>query len=203
MVNCWPETCLRVTIWDSLEGVFAMKNLLASAAFAATTLGFAVLPASAGPTAMTVGSGWQIDVTDSENTASEGSPLTFTATSGSYAFSLTDGFLTGDVYDITLNGSLTPFVSTFASYPTPFNNNLGDSTDFAAAWLDDDYSHFELDFGPGTYSFVITDTSDVEYPAHFGYRLDALPTPEPFTLSLFGAGLAGAAAMRRRKKAKA
>jgi hypothetical protein len=29
------------------------------------------------------------------------------------------------------------------------------------------------------------------------------PVPEPFTLSLFGAGLAGAAALRRRKKAKA
>jgi hypothetical protein len=31
----------------------------------------------------------------------------------------------------------------------------------------------------------------------------ASPVPEPFTLSLFGAGLAGAAALRRRKKAKA
>jgi hypothetical protein len=39
-------------------------------------------------------------------------------------------------------------------------------------------------------------------PAYFGpnFKFDATSVPEPLTLSLFGAGLAGAAAMRRRKK---
>jgi hypothetical protein len=35
------------------------------------------------------------------------------------------------------------------------------------------------------------------------YNFDPAPVPEPFTLSLFGAGLAGVTALRRRKKAKA
>jgi hypothetical protein len=34
------------------------------------------------------------------------------------------------------------------------------------------------------------------------YNFDPVRVPEPFTLSIFGAGLAGAAVMRRRKKAK-
>jgi len=33
------------------------------------------------------------------------------------------------------------------------------------------------------------------------WRVEVTPTPEPFTLSLFGAGIAGAFALRRRKKA--
>lgn len=177
----------------------SLKNLLAGTTLAIATFGFLTMPAAAA--ALVVGSGWQIDEVDTNSTSSLGSPLTFTAASGAYAFSLVDGFIPGDVYTIVLNGSET-FTSTFGLTATPFDNSLGPAAGvFAPAWTDTSYSRFELWFGPGSYSFVVTDDSNIEYPAHFGYRLDALPTPEPITLSLFGAGLAGAVAMRRRKEA--
>jgi hypothetical protein len=180
-----------------------LKNIASIAAVVVASIGFFAAPTSAGATALTVGTGWQYDQASAQSIPSDGSPLTFTALSGAYAFSLVDGYIPGDEYTIVLNG-VDIFSSTFGLTATPFVNNLGPyAATFAPEWTDTSFSRFEVWFGPGTYSFVVTDNSDIGYPAGFGYRLDALPTPEPVTLSLFGAGLAGAVAMRRRKKESA
>jgi hypothetical protein len=69
------------------------------------------------------------------------------------------------------------------------------------------FSASGVDFinGINTFSFVVTDTGApsallVEFTSSSVRAAAAVP--EPFTLSLFGAGLAGVAVMRRRKKAK-
>ena len=67
--------------------------------------------------------------------------------------------------------------------------------------------------GDSGYDVNANDTYDFTLNLRAGDRLLAAdsivvqagtgtPVPEPFTLSLFGAGLAGAAAMRHRKKAQ-
>ena len=54
------------------------------------------------------------------------------------------------------------------------------------------------------YIFDNTDPAGTGYDTiSFTPNSNSAPVPEPLTLSLFGAGLAGTAAMRRRKKAKA
>jgi hypothetical protein len=53
----------------------------------------------------------------------------------------------------------------------------------------------------GSYSCYVPAGGQIRYITS-GSASDPVRVPEPLTLSLFGAGLAGAAAMRRRKKAK-
>jgi hypothetical protein len=174
-----------------------LKKVLAGAAISIAALGFLAAPASATP--LTVGTGWQYDQVNAADTPSVNSPLTFTGLAGhSYQFSLTDGFVVGDTYTITLDG-VDVFTTTPGLTATPFVNNLGPAAaTFAPDWIDPAYSKIALQFGVGDFSFVVTGDGAGGLPAGFGYRLDQIP--EPVTLSLFGAGLAGAAAMRRRKK---
>ena len=141
-----------------------LKNIASIAAVVVASIGFFAAPTSAGATALTVGTGWQYDQASAQSIPSDGSPLTFTALSGAYAFSLVDGYIPGDEYTIVLNG-VDIFSSTFGLTATPFVNNLGPyAATFAPEWTDTSFSRFEVWFGPGTYSFVVTDNSDVGYP---------------------------------------
>lgn len=179
-------------------------KLFATAAIAA---GLAL--SAAGPsyaTAMVLGLGWQYDQVDSAGTPSESSPLTVTIGAGQSAqFSLTDAYLTGDHYTVVLNGGPS-FGSSLGLTFTPFVNNLGPyATTFAPAWVNPAFEHFALDFGPGSYSFVVSGDCGGGCSAGFGYRVDLFSVPEPATwaLMLAGFGLVGATLRQGRRQALA
>ena len=67
------------------------------------------------------------------------SPVTFTVASGQHdIFSLTDAFVPGDVYSVTVGGVTT--ISTFTSYPGTFPLGLGASpSTYDAAWANNTY----------------------------------------------------------------
>ncbi|HEX4027298.1 MAG TPA: PEP-CTERM sorting domain-containing protein [Rhizomicrobium sp.] len=64
---------------------------------------------------------------------------------------------------------------------------------------------FDITAGDHSLEVFFVDINNVQSGLTFGINTTDVttgnPVPEPFTLSLFGVGLAGAAAMRRRKKA--
>ena len=107
------------------------------------------------------------------------------------------GFFASDNWaDAYLNGNL------LASQPhADVVSNFQTLTAFSASGID-------FISGINTFSFVVTDGATGPPSALFvkftnsSVRPAATAVPEPFTLSLFGAGLAGVAAVRRRKKAK-
>lgn len=186
--------------------MFTLKALLVGAVAGAATLAMA---AQSSATALLVGTGWQYDQVDSKTTPSESSPLTFTVPTGQqYTFSLSDGFIPGDVYTVTSMGMTV--TSTFTLYPTTFVNNLGPAAgDFASAWLDPTFSHLQLLFAPGTYSLTIGGNCGAGCPAGVGERLDSLSSvkgntiPEPATwlAMLVGFGGIGMAMRHRRRQA--
>jgi hypothetical protein len=149
------------------------------------------------------GSQW-LDLTGDGSNTTEGVSQTVTTTSGhSYQLSFWIGNTTGgsifgttSTVSLFLNGSLTPSA-------TDTNSNA-DATGL-------EWEEFTYDFVAGsstTLDFVNEDPgNDNSNGLDNVVLLDQGPVtsavPEPFTLSLFGAGLAGAAALRRRKKAKA
>ncbi|HEX4181692.1 MAG TPA: PEP-CTERM sorting domain-containing protein [Caulobacteraceae bacterium] len=176
-----------------------LKKLLVGAVAGAAALAMA---AQSSATALLVGTGWQYDQVNSTTTPSENSPLTFTVPTGAtYVFSLSDGFIPGDIYTVTASG-MTVF-STFTLYPTTFNNNLGPAAgDFAADWLDASFSHLQLMFAPGTYSLSIGGNCGGGCPAGVGERLDnAIPEPAAWLAMVLGFGGIGVAMRRRRKLA--
>ncbi len=94
------------------------------------------------------------------------------------------------------------FTTTQGLTATPFDNSLGPfAATFGPAWLNSDYSKIALQFGEGSYSFVVTGDCGGTCPAGFGYRIDLLPgVPEPaaWALMLAGFGLVGATLRGRR-----
>jgi PEP-CTERM motif len=179
------------------------------AAGLAASIGALMLAGTSQATALVAGSGWQDDVVGTAGAASSSSPVTFTVAAGQTdIFSLTDGFIAGDVYQVTTNGLITAF-SSLTSYATAFDNNTGPAAGkYAGAWLNNSFSHLQLDFAPGTYSLVITSTCTSGCPAHFGDRLDvlnaggggAVPEPAIWTSMLLGFGVMGAAMRNSRRK---
>jgi hypothetical protein len=182
-----------------------LKRLAASAAFCVAALAMAA-PSYA--TTLVVGSGWQYDQIDAKNAESVNSPITFTVPTGdTYLFSLSDGFLTGDVYKVVIDGVISS-VSTFSDYSTPFDNSTGPAASyFSADWLNDEFSHLQLSFAAGSYSLMIYGNGKGGLPAGFGERLDngdiSLGIPEPATwlTMLLGFGGLGIAMRNRRKHA--
>jgi hypothetical protein len=178
-----------------------LNKLLISAAFSVAALAIA---GPSGATTLVAGSGWQYDEVDAKNAASIESPITFTVASGTSAlFSLTDGFIAGDIYKVTINGLITA-TSTFSGYSTPFDNSTGPAAGyFTSDWLDNTFSHLQLSFAPGDYTLSITGNGVGGYPAGFGERLDVLGIPEPATwltmlLGFGGMGLSMRGARRKK-----
>jgi hypothetical protein len=119
--------------------------------------------------------------------------LTFDLTGFIPSTASVSGNFGGDNWaDIYLNGNLLASQPHLTIFP-----NFESLTSFSASGVD-------FVNGINTFSVVVTDTGPpsallVEFTDSSVRAATAVP--EPLTLSLFGAGLAGAAAMRRRKKA--
>jgi len=156
-------------------------------------------------TVLVANTGWQYDEVDAVNAASNNSPITFTVAPGTTdLFSLSDGFIKGDTYTVTIDGLITD-VSTFSLYATPFNNNLGPAAvDFAADWLSMSFAHLQISFAPGTYSLVVRGNGAGGLPAGVGERLDngsvAIPEPATWLTMLLGFGGLGLAMRNARRK---
>jgi hypothetical protein len=153
---------------------------------------------------LVAGTGWVEDTITTANAPSTGSPVTFTVAAGqSDIFSLTDAFMPGDVYTVTVGGVTS--ISTFTSYPGTFPLGLGASpSTYDAAWTDNSFSHLQLGFDAGTYSLSITGDGAGGIPAGFAYRLDpgsltVSAVPETSTWAMMILGFAGIGFMARRR----
>ncbi len=167
-------------------------------------------PTYAGPTALIEDTGWQYDQVDVVGNPSEGSPWVFTVqvNDAPGIFSLSDGFIAGDTYTVSVNGGAGISSVFGGGVNTNFDmvpNNFGPAANyFAADFLDPTFSHLQLYLAPGLYSISITGDGKGGLPAGFGVRLDS-PVPEPATWALMitGFGLAGIGLRRRRGVAAA
>lgn len=179
-----------------VAAVLAAGLSLASAAFAGTIL----LPDT----------GWQYDQVNTTRGISQNSAIELIIPAGDVGtFSLTDGFIPGDLYRVTVgvapHGNLFSVDSVIGGiYPTPFVNNLGPyAVPFAADWLDASFSHLQLSFTQGTWYLDIRDTHNEGLPAGFGERLDLFSAiPEASTWAMLGLGFAGIGfvALSRRRR---
>ena len=177
-----------------------LKTVLAGASLGMAAM---ALAASAHAFVLVEDSGWQTDQISTAGAPSDSSPVTFTCSAGDApcVFSLTDAFLHGDTYTVTVNGGAS-YSSTLGAVNTNFDvvpNNFGPFAGFyAGPFVDPTYSHLQLTLTPGAYSLVITGDGAGGIPAGFGYRLDSLvPEPTAWALMLLGLGLVGLATRRR------
>jgi hypothetical protein len=149
------------------------------------------------------GSQW-LDLTGDGCNTTEGVAQTVTTTSGDkYQLSYWIGNTTGGgIFGTTSTASV--FLNGSATAAFTDTNSTADST--GLNW--EEFTHTFVAGSSTTLDFVNEDPgSDNSNGLDNVVLLDEGPAtigvPEPLTLSLFGAGLAGAAAMRRRKKVKA
>lgn len=123
------------------------------------------------------------------------------------------GTFSDTLTDVTLvaNGELSGFPANIQFFNGASNNGLGfdDPTGLAGYNLTESIAPITVStssLSPDSLSptfggsFSTTDGNTVEFTSDNSLTYQATAVPEPITLSLFGAGLAGAVAMRRRKK---
>src|SRR4051794_29915274 len=171
-----------------------LRNALASAALAAC-LAYGVQNAQAA--ALTPGAGWVDDQINAANAPSTGSAWTFTLT-GPGAFRITDQFVSGDIFKL-FDGATLLGTSSFNGPQvslTPIGDAAGD-----AGWTSEIYSHLSVALAAGSYSLTVTGDCVGGVPAGFYVRVDTTEVPEPAAMAMFGLGLLGLAAVRRRAKA--
>lgn len=161
----------------------------------ALILALALAPLPATAATLTVDTGWADDTLGSVPGPTDGSPWSFTLTSGAH-FTLADCCIVGDTY--TLTGDINGTSSFFAGA-----NDIRGTGSYGPNWLDAAYSKFTTYVGPGTYTFSITGDGVGGIPAGLGLRLDSnVPEPASWAMMIAGFGLVGAA-MRRRAMAVA
>ena len=127
--------------------------------------------------------------------AAPGTPWDFT-TVGPAQLVVSDGFNSGDRFELFDNLSSLGLTST----PTG-GGNCG--SDITACLADITISKGTFILGAGSHSLTGTIAASFGAGAGFFQVADITAVPEPVTFSIFGAGLLGAAAMRRRKAKKA
>lgn len=160
----------------------------------ALTSAFTVLPASA--TTLLAGSGWQDDTATAPGVPSNGSTWDFTLT-GNGLFSVTDAFLTGDVY--TLSGGATGSTTFYAGSAM----DVQATGFYGAEWTNSGYSKIAVSLLAGTYSISIAGNCGAGCPAGFAVRVDdvaasAVPESATWAMMLIGFGGIGFAVRRRR-----
>jgi hypothetical protein len=160
-------------------------------------LGLLLSVSTAQAAALTVGGGWQYDQISSSNVASDNSPWTFTLT-GPGVFTVVDAFIDGDVYQVFSTSGLEA-TTAFSLLPAVWTPGAT-TPDFA--WVNPAFSRAQIALGAGTYSYdIFASVLPGGTPAGFYVRADLVPTevvPAPAALAMFGFGLLGLAAIRRR-----
>lgn len=164
------------------------KKLLLSTALA--------LSLGAAQAAPVLDAGWAGDDISDRFVDSDASPYAFTLT-GSAWFRITDFFNTGDqffVYD-NLTLILTTSLDGAQASITPIGDADGD-----AGWTSASYQHGAVLLAAGSHSLRVQGDGIGGIPAGFYTRLDTASVPEPGTMALLGAALAGLGFVRRRKQ---
>jgi hypothetical protein len=107
---------------------------------------------------------------------------------------ITDEYVTGDAYAVFDNGS---FVGDSSSVPSAPVADY--TTDPSVAWLDNNFSHFAMDFGGGAHSITIEETQIPDGYSDSTYAIRGVATPDGgFTVGLLGLALTGLGVIRRK-----
>jgi hypothetical protein len=164
-----------------------------SALLGATLAGLVVLGGSAKADVLTVGGGW-----DPFGFGGVGSSFStdfqFTV-SQTVDFKVTDGYLDGDQFAISINGG----PSTNTSVPTNDGTQLG--SNFDAAFASPLFSHGSYILGPGTYDVTGTVVLSPYGSGGAAAQLSAVPEASTWVMMLAGFAGLGFIGYRRNKAA--